>query len=87
MSTQLLEPDVRLASEIGVDIPDADDSELPENLQIALEVERQLLVHYKAGIERYKTFCHMTYRRMDVLRDKLNQIDIARLEKEGVPMN
>ncbi len=68
------EPDVMYASQIGVDALELDEDALPDDIRIALEVERRILEYHHTGIEREKSLAHLCHLRIDVLNERINNL-------------
>ena len=52
-----------------------DDTMLPDDLKIALEIEKRILEYHHTGIEREKSLCHLCHMRMDVIKEKIKALE------------
>lgn len=51
-----------------------DDTMLPDDLRIALEVEKRILEYHHTGIEREKSLCHLAHLRIDEINRKIKEL-------------
>lgn len=54
-----------------------DDTILPDDLRIALEVEKRILEYHHIAIDREKMFCHLAHLRIDEINRKIKALHEA----------